>query len=153
MKKIVYSPHAPDDYKAPVKDACVVSVIQLMEHYEAIWNFLWLSVPQVDLLLDKRNENWVKGAAVLGRVANVLVRDVSADDELRDKLSLHPDKFLGWFQSEDPTIFDAYEVFGSQWAETVMRRADEAAHRLLRPRPVVRVQGGVLHVDFRQALA
>lgn len=122
------------------------------QYRDAVWNLLWLSVPDIDVLVGAGAEApklYVPHPSALAAV----VSDVIEDEVLYRKVMMHPDAFLDWFEREsDYSIFDCYEPLGcTRWVETVTERADMAAKRITSENPPIQIEaGGVMRVDFRR---
>ena len=126
-----YSPKPMGDYILQgLESKCEVGQIQKLIKNQEVWNFFWLSLP----LLDKvpgSGARWFHHYQAVTGAAVAVTTDVMLDDVLFRKLSMHPLRFATWFEREDQSIYDAYNVFGGKpWVETVLKRAHCAAYRI-----------------------
>jgi hypothetical protein len=152
-----YSPRVIEDYRLQGVQIDEVAYIlkELQSQYrDAVWNLFWLSVPDIDVLLDAGSKGPTLYTPIRDALAAV-VTDVIEDEVLYRKVMMHPDAFLDWFEREpDYTIFDCYEPLGGlKWVEMVTVRADAAAKRITAELPPIVVadrRAGVMHVDFRR---
>lgn len=149
-KQYVYSPLPADAY---LLQGTSCDVGELLKHpaATALWNFYWLSAPDIDVV-PSLGERWSRGyMPQLGRARAVMI-DVLDDEVLYRKVTMHPDAFIDFFEHDDVSIYECYEKLGGEhWVETVLRRADEASLREVAKHPLVTVQGNLLSVDFRRA--
>ena len=150
--KYVYSPRPIEDYfllGLPDSEAELIS--KLTEAADAVWNLFWLTTPDIDLVPDAGKDWWRRYRPWRGGAAAVLA-DATQDEVMRRKLTMHPRHFVAWFEREDHSIYDCYDVYdGRQWVDTVLSRAEAAGDRLTRLPGFIKAEGNVLRVDFRRA--
>jgi hypothetical protein len=145
-----YSPLPIPEYNLVGAPQNEINTIMGGDRREAVWNLFWLSLPQLDTIPGSGNKWWERYQPTAGALRAV-VMDVNQDEVLYRKLMLHPEAFLSWWEREDHSIFDAYDVLGGKrWAETVLRRAEETAQRFACDMPPVSIVGNVVKVNFRQ---
>lgn len=149
MTRFNYSPHPMEAYRVPVKEACAVTALKKMPYPAAIWNLLWLSVPELDALLrvdasTPLPQGWHEPNFKVTSALRPVIADALEDEEMRGMLICHPDRFLAWFSKEDHTIFDCYDGIGPHWVDTVMDRAEQAARIITPPKPVLRFENNVV---------
>ena len=138
-----YSPLPVEDYFVSTKCKPSIQVISELEIGDAIWNLLYLSNPDVDLIPENEAE-YVTNRAL----QDAIVTDVYEDEVLYRKLLMPIGRFIAWFQREDHTIYDAYNVGGEHWVSTVLKRAAAVAERQA---PVVSKRDNVIQVKFGKA--
>lgn len=142
-----YSPLPIDQYRVVSLPTCEVAIVQGHPKRDAIWNLFWLSVPALDHLPGTGRDWWKHYKPVHGALSAV-IRDVLDDEVLFRKLLLHPSRFIEWFERDDHSVYECYEVIGTPWVDTVLVRAEEAAtRRLIVPRVWADSHG--IHIDFQ----
>ncbi len=147
----LYSPLPLSNYRLPNLPSCEASVIAREARSLQVWNLFWLSNPTIDLVPKYGADWWKHYHPVIGGLS-AIITDVREDECLFRKLSMHPDAFSVWFEREDHTIYDAYDVLGGEaWVANVMSRADLAAARMAVENPPVEVKGNVIRVNFRRS--
>jgi hypothetical protein len=126
-----YSPRTIDDYCLPsLGGACEVGSIAKLKRHQAVWNLFWLSVPKIDNV-PGAGVQWVQVYRPIADAAAAITTDVLLDEVLYRKLMMHPTSFAAWFEREDHTIYDAYDVLGERaWVDTVLQRASLSAQRM-----------------------
>lgn len=149
-----YSPRPLEDYHLMGVEPDFVDGLLRHDDWLPMWNLFWLSNPTLDSIPGSGKNWWRSYQTVTGGLQAVM-DDVAEDDPLRENLLKQPKAFAAWFRAEkDPSIFDAYYVFGGdKWVENVLKRADEAAERLNETGPRVLIAGNVFNVDFRRRRA
>lgn len=132
---------------------CEVGTMSRMPRGQSIWNLFWLSLPTLDTL-PGAGPRWVQGYRALPSVGASIVSDVTLDEVLYRKLLMHPTSFVAWFEREDHTIYDVYNLLGEQqWVETVLQRARESAKRMAMSVPILRKEGNVTYAIFGKKAA
>lgn len=147
MNECRYSPLPIENYFIDIPVMSSIKAISKLDLAPAVWNLMWLSHPQVDNL-PGAGDNWHKVYTTPEDLQKALIRDVYDDEVLYRKLCMTPIAFLDWWRREDHTIYDAYDVGGKDWVETVTSRAEEAAARLSK---VIEVRDNVIAVKFGRA--
>ena len=147
MNDYRYSPLPIEDYYVNMVGMTSVATIAKLDLSEAIWNMVWLSMPQLDNLPGS-GKDWHKVFTTTPGLQAALVTDVYEDEVLYRKLLMPPHRFLEWWKREDHTIYDAYEIGGKEWAVTVTQRAEEATVRMSK---VKNVKDNVIAVKFGRA--
>lgn len=143
-----YSPQPMSEYKLTGVPHDEVSVIAKSEHPEAVWNLFWLSIPALDSVPGSGHD-WWRGYTPTPGILGAILADVYQDEVLYRKLMMHPEMFIQWFEREDHSIFDSYNVLGGPtWVATVLKRAELAVNRLCAEDPPIRVEGNVIRVKF-----
>lgn len=146
-----YSPRPILDYRIPGLDQDEVTVMLGHERREALWNLFWMSHPGIDSV-PEAGHNWWKGYKPVIGALSAIISDVTEDEVLYRKLMLHPFAFKQWFEREDHTIYDCYDVMnGVQWVSNVLARSELAGTRMTIEDPPVRIDGNVVHVKFKQS--
>lgn len=133
---MIYSPHPMSAYQIKSLSNCEVRVIQQNERAEAVWNLFWMSVPSLDHLPTAGFGWWKLYQPMKGALAAIIV-DVMNDEVLYRKLMMPPAAFIQWFERDDHSVYESQEVFGKDWHETVLARADDAMHRCAKQVPQV----------------
>lgn len=151
MKKFVYSPRPIEDYfLVGLSDSEAELISRLGPLSEAVWNLFWLSTPDIDLVPDAGKDWWRHYRPWRGGAAAVLA-DATEDEVMKRKVTMHPRHFAAWFEREDHSIYDAYDVYGGRdWVDTVLARAEAAGDRLTKLPSFIQAEGNVLRVDFRR---
>ena len=141
-----YSPKPIDAYRLHgVKGGGEAGAIADLERAQAVWNIFWLSVPALDALPDS-GPGWYKVYSPIKDAARCFVADVMFDEVLYRKLCMHPVMFASWFEREDQTIYDAYDILGERaWVDRVLVRAHQSAHRMAMETPALTTRGTVIH--------
>lgn len=149
MNPYVYSPKGIEAYFLPGLDLkCEAGAISTLIRSGAVWNLFWLSTPGIDQVPGAGNEIYKLYYPVKGAAAS-MTADVMLDDALYSKLCLHPSRFLAWFEAEDHSIYDCYDILGEQvWVDNVIRRATEAASRMAAEVPAIQRNGNVYTATF-----
>lgn len=146
---VVYSPRPAIDYCIPNLPVCEVCEVLKMEQAPAIWNLFWMSTPSLDTLPDA-GSNWWRGYQPQEGLLAAIVGDATEDEAMYRKLMARPSKFIEFWERQDHSIFDTYEILGPAWVDTVLRRAYEADSRFIDPleRRVTGREGNVIAVQF-----
>jgi hypothetical protein len=115
-----------------------------------VWNLFWLSHPGIDTVPEAGNNWWKTYKPLVGSLSAVIA-DVVEDEVLYRKLMMHPYAFKAWFEHEDHSIYDCYDILGGPaWVLNVVQRAEAAGSRMTVEDPPVRVEGNVVHVRFKK---
>lgn len=140
MNNYCYSPLPPEEYKLISLPRCEVGEIIKLGGKEstAVWNLFWLSMPSLDPLpVYGKTARWALHYAPTPGAVGAITADAIADEALFRKLLLHPTRFAQFFEREDHSIYDTYEVLGDEWVETVLSRAAAAASRMAHEVPAL----------------
>jgi hypothetical protein len=131
------------DYYIPGVAACEVRVLQQLCQPVPIWNAFWLSNPTIDTV-PEAGSKWWKHYRPVERLLSAIVHDAGEDPRMVDTLTKHPLAFIEWFEQQPHRDFHTYEAAGGEaWVATVLRRATEAADRMILANPF-KVSGKVL---------
>lgn len=149
MDPYVYSPLEPSEYRITNLDRCEVSEILAMEPSVALatWNLFWMSTPAVDAL-PQSGANWWRVYKPVDQALFTMATDVLEDEVLFRKLLMHPRAFTAWFEREDHSIYDTFDLLGRAWADTVLMRANAAAMRMAIGETIRGRRQNVIKVSF-----
>lgn len=125
----IYPPLPITAYELPGEKRCGAREIQEHTKSAAIWNFFWLSCPEVDTLPGV-GLYWPQHYKPRPDVLASVIADVALDEVLFRRVSSRPEKFTEWWCRQDYTIFDTYYYLGPKWPVTVLERAHEAITRM-----------------------
>ncbi len=124
---MIYSPFSQDRYRIKTIEKCEFAVFAEQAFGNAIWNLYWMSNPTVDSLVEFDPASWFLHYDIVPDLGQAIQADVQGDVVLLRHLHLSPLKFLTWWNRQDHSIYDTYDVIGETWPATVQRRAFEAA--------------------------
>lgn len=126
-----YSPVPLTSYELPGNAKCEAKEIQEFPQSQAIWNFFWLSCPDLDTL-PGAGPNWAQHYKPRPCTLEAAIADVTLDEVLFRRVSSRPEKFAAWWCRQDYSIFDTYYLLGPRWPLTVLERAHTAIDRMKR---------------------
>ena len=141
---MIYSPLPLPRYKLHGATYDHVSLVNSRVHKDQTWNLIWLSLPDIDSVVD--NQNWSRTFAYPTGALAAIAKDVVEDELLQAKLLMPPLQFSAWFGSEDHSIFDTYDCLGPTWPATVIARASLAHAHWEATQP--QREGNVIRVRF-----
>lgn len=147
MNSICYSPLPIESYCLDAEGMASVRSVADLSLAPAVWNLTWLSIPTLDNLPGAGKE-WHKVYLAPVELQGAIVTDVYEDEVLYRKLCMSPVVFLDWWRREDHTIYDAYEVGGKDWVDTVTRRAELTVARMSN---ILGIKDNVIAVKFGRA--
>lgn len=124
---MIYSPHSQDSYRIRSIERCEFCVFTDHPYSKAVWNMVWLSNPTVDSLVEFDPLTWFLHYEFIDGLGQSVIADVTGDVVLLRHLHLPPLQFLSWWNKQDHTIYDTYDVVGPDWPATVKARALAAA--------------------------
>lgn len=152
MSPVIYSPRPIGDYVISSVPVCEVREVLQIGPAEraAVWNLFWLSTPALDTL-PGAGGTWWKGYTPQEGLLAAIIGDAIEDAALHHKLMARPSKFIEFWQRQDHSIFDTYEILGDSWVQTVLERAQEAERRFVDP--VTERRGNVIRVAFPRKVA
>lgn len=122
MHSFTYSPYSIEQYMLPgLNKRCEAGAISDLKRSASVWNMFWLSTPGIDQVPGS-GKGIYKLYMPTPNAAASITADVCLDDVLHAKLSMHPSRFVAWFEREDHSIYDVYEILGErQWVDTVLK--------------------------------
>jgi hypothetical protein len=146
-----YSDKEIEEYRLSRDWRCEVGQIEVMDNYLPVWNAFWLAYPSLDLVPGS-GSNWWRVFTPSNGVLTQVWRDVAEDDEFEKHLTLHPYRFLSWFETQKHKDFYAYGAAGGdKWVSNVIQRAELAAFRVTEIEPPVSTKGNILRIaDYRK---
>lgn len=147
MNDYRYSPLPIEDYYKDMVGMSSIKAVAALDLAPAVWNMVWLSIPQIDNLPGS-GADWHKVFRTPEGLQSAIVTDIYEDEVLYRKALMPPHRFLEWWKREDHTIYDAYEIGGKEWAVTVTQRAEEATVRMSK---ILDVKDNVIAVKFGRA--
>lgn len=124
---MIYSPYSQDRCRIRSIEKCEFAIYAEHPFGKAIWNMFWLSNPSVDTLVEFDHETWFLNYDVIDGLGQAITGDVLGDVVLLRHLHLPPLQFLSWWNKQDHSIYDTFDVVGETWPSTVQARAFDSA--------------------------
>lgn len=142
----LYSPLPIQRYHLIGLDVDEVSVVMQSGIVCPLWNLFWLSNPGLDRI-PENGDRWWRVYRPDGSLLSSLIRDSFNDSVLCHKLIEHPFAFSSWFETQTHRDYVTYETHGGRrWVDLVLNRADEAATRIIKERPLRFTADGRLQI-------